>query len=102
MRNTRNTQPTGKSTINDEQISGSVEDTLMAHIERVVNIAIKCKLCDSVYTKAEDSLNYLSKRLNLTPRQALLFALFMELSHYSTIWVSHACQPKRKITLTSI
>lgn len=88
MRNTRNTQPTEKSTINDEQISGSVEDTLMAHIERVVNIAIKCKLCDSVYTKAEDSLNYLSKRLNLTPRQALLFALFMELSHYSTIWVS--------------
>lgn len=68
-----------------EQVSGKVEDNLIANIERVVNIAIMGHLCDSVYEMANDELTYIAGRLGISKNQALLFSLFMELSEDSEI-----------------
>lgn len=57
-----------------------VAPTLIAHIERIVNLAIECHLDETFFDRADAYLSYVAERMNLTKAQTLVFALFMEKS----------------------
>ena len=54
--------------------------TLIGSIEQIVNLVVEHKLSDEFYAVADEHLTYLAERMNLTAKQALLFALFIERS----------------------
>ena len=63
-----------------ENLLTPVAPTLVANMERVVELAVDLKLSDTVYSTARPYLKFLSERLSLTERQALLLSLFLEKS----------------------
>ena len=62
----------------EEMMIKKNEATLLSSIDRVVELAIDSKLSNYFYEEAEEALQYLSQRLDITPTQALVFSLFME------------------------
>lgn len=56
------------------------DDTIIAHVEQIVNIAVSEKLGDDVFQKASESLEFVGDKLGITHRQALLLSLLVELS----------------------
>ena len=63
-----------------ENLLTPVAPTLVANMERVVELAVDLKLSDTVYSTARPYLKFLSERLSLTERQVLLLSLFLEKS----------------------
>lgn len=61
-----------------EKLIKKNEATLLSSIDRVVELAINSKLSNNFYEEAEEALQYLSQRLDITPTQALVFSLFIE------------------------
>lgn len=62
----------------EEMMIKKNEATLLSSIDRVVELAIDSKLSSNFYEEADEALQYLSQRLDITPTQALVFSLFME------------------------
>ena len=52
--------------------------TLLHNIEQIIENAEKSKLNDEFYQKSKENINYVSKMMNLTSNQAVVFSLFME------------------------
>jgi DNA polymerase III delta prime subunit len=61
--------------------------TLLNAIEQVVELSEDSNLNDEFFTKAKRYIKYLSKRLSLTPIQAVLFSIFIDNSTDSHIQV---------------
>ncbi len=55
-------------------------DTIFAHISNIVAMAKEYKLTEEFWSNAADSLAVLGQVLTVTPRQALIFSLLVELS----------------------
>ncbi len=55
-------------------------DTIFAHISNIVALAKEYKLTEEFWSNAADSLAALGQVLTVTPRQALIFSLLVELS----------------------
>lgn len=64
------------------------EMTILSAMEEIVSLAKKYSLETVFYTKAADSLDFLSKTLDLTVEEAMLLAFFFERSSSSRIWIS--------------
>ena len=64
------------------------EMTILSAMEEIVSLAKKYSLETVFYTKAADSLDFLSKTLELTVEEAMLLAFFFERSSSSRIWIS--------------
>lgn len=63
-----------------ENLLTPVEPTLVANMERVVELAVELKLSDSLYAVARPYLGFIAERMSLTEKQALLLSLFLEKS----------------------
>lgn len=68
-----------------DQSKNTTQQTLISAIEQIINLAIEMKLDQSFYEKAYSALTYLSERMSLNEKEALLFALFIENSTRSRI-----------------
>jgi hypothetical protein len=66
--------------------------TLLQHIEHVVELAENSKLNDEFYKKAKTSIKFITKKMNLSLNQAVIFALFMEKSDDNTIYIREITQ----------
>ena len=64
------------------------EMTILSAMEEIVSLAKKYSLETVFYTKAADSLDFLSKTLELTVEEAMLLAFFFEKSSSNRIWIS--------------
>lgn len=64
------------------------EMTILSAMEEIVSLAKKYSLETVFYTKAADSLDFLSKKLELTVEEAMLLAFFFEKSSSNRIWIS--------------
>jgi hypothetical protein len=64
----------------NNQVSTKKAKTLLQHIERIIELAEDSKLSDEFFKKAKSSIQFVAKTMNLTPDQAMLFALFIEKS----------------------
>lgn len=62
--------------------------TLLDNFEKVVSAAKMYRLNDMFYSVAQESLNELSRRLAITPKQALVFALLLEFGSQRKIFMS--------------
>ena len=62
--------------------------TILSAMEEIVSLAKKYSLETVFYTRAADSLDFLSKELELTVEEAMLLAFFFERSSSSRIWIS--------------
>ena len=71
-----------------ENLQTPVEPTLVAHMERVVELAVCTKLGEEFNSAAQPSLAYLAGRLSITEKQALLLSLFLEKSSDRRIVIS--------------
>jgi hypothetical protein len=76
--NAKTTQPTANRRIK----------TLLQHIEHIIELAENSKLSDEFYKKAKTSIRFVADKMKLTPNQAMIFALFMEESYDSRIYIS--------------
>lgn len=70
------------------QIKKRPSKTLLEHIEHLIELAEGSKLSDEFYQKAKTSINFISKKLELSTTQAILFAIFMEKSDDNNILIS--------------
>ncbi|MDR1170733.1 MAG: ATP-binding protein [Prevotellaceae bacterium] len=62
--------------------------TLLQHIEYVIELAEDSKLSEDFYKKAKTSIQFIARKMKLSPNQAVIFSLFMEKSDDSRIFVS--------------
>lgn len=62
--------------------------TLLDNFEKVVSAAKMYRLNDMFYSVAQEPLNELSRRLDVTPKQALVFALLLEFGSQRKIFMS--------------
>jgi hypothetical protein len=58
---------------------------LLEHIERIVKLSGKKGLSDEYFNKARNHIEYVSKKLHLTPMQTVLFSHFLNRSDNQTI-----------------
>jgi len=72
--------PTKENENANSQKVKSKSKTLLQHIERVIELAEDSQLNDKFYQKAETSIGFIEKTMNLTQNQAVMFALFIEQS----------------------
>lgn len=89
-----------------ENLLAPVEPTLVANMERVVELAVELNLSDAIYSIAHPYLGFIAKRMSLTEKQALLLSLFLEKSSDHRIMTSDfarmlKCRTIRIITLLS-
>lgn len=89
-----------------EKLLTPVEPTLVAHMERVVELATTLKLGDSFDRVAQPYLGYIAERMALTEKQSLLMSLFLEKSSDCRIRMSDFagmldCRTIRVIALMS-
>ncbi|MDL2241581.1 ATP-binding protein [Bacteroidales bacterium OttesenSCG-928-L03] len=54
--------------------------TTLEHLERIVELVVDSKLDEDFYKKAKTSIDQVSRKLNLSSNQVILFALFIEKS----------------------
>jgi len=59
--------------------------TLLQNIEQIIEYSEKSKLNDEFFQKAKTNINFVSKTMNLTANQAVIFSLFMEFCWDSSI-----------------
>ena len=62
--------------------------TLLDNFEKVVSAAKMYRLNEMFYSVAQEPLNELSRRLGVTPKQALVFALLLEFGSQRKIFMS--------------
>ncbi len=89
-----------------ENLLTPVEPTLVANMERIVELAVSLKLGDAFNRAARPYLTYVAERLSLTEKQALLLSLFLEKSSDRRIMISDfarmlGCRTIRIISLMS-
>ena len=82
------------------------EMTLLSSIDAVVQLAIEKKLNDEFYAEANELLEYIANRLEITTEQALVFSLFIEKSNDRRITLSDlanmlGCRTTRLLSLLS-
>lgn len=85
-----------------ENLLAPVEPTLVANMERVVELAVELKLSDTLYSVAESYLGFIAERMPLTAKQSL----FLEQSSNQRIEVSDfsrmvGCRTIRILSLMS-
>ena len=83
-------------TINHEELD------LLTAIELIVEMSAGSNLGDSLFVAAEESIVYVSKKLHVTPMQAILFSVFVDKSddphiEYSDLAEHFSCRPVRII-----
>lgn len=89
-----------------ENLLSPVKPTLVANMERAVELAKALKLDDRLYSVAHPYLGYIAERMSLTEKQALLLSLFLEKSGRGMIGHSDladmvSCSTIRIISLMS-
>lgn len=89
-----------------ENLLSPVQPTLVANMERAVELAKALKLEDRLYSVAHPYLEYVAGRMSLTEKQALLLSLFLEKSGRGVIGFSDLadmlhCSTIRIISLMS-
>ena len=89
-----------------ENLLTPVEPTLVANMERVVELATTSHLSDVFNRAAQPYMNYIAERMSLTEKQALLLSLFLEKSNDPRIMISDFahmidCRTIRIISLMS-
>jgi hypothetical protein len=67
------------------EYSGVPNIHLLEHIERIVKLSGKKGLSDEYFNKARNHIEYVSKKLHLTPMQTVLFSHFLNKSDNQTI-----------------
>ena len=65
----------------------NIENTLLYHIEQIVEKAEYSELSDSFFESVEINLDFIAKKMNLTHKQAVLFSIFIEKSYDNRIYV---------------
>jgi len=75
---------------------------LLTAIELIVEMSAGSNLGDSLFVAAEESIVYVSKKLHVTPMQAILFSVFVDKSddphiEYSDLAEHFSCRPVRII-----
>lgn len=80
--------------------------TILEHIECIVELVENSGLNKEFFQKARKSINYVAKKMGLTINQAVLFAVFIEKSDDSRIYISDfsrliGCRSVRVISLMS-
>ena len=71
-----------KVTIN---LKTPVEQTLVANMVRIVELATNMSWDEKFYSVASPYLQFVEEKMSLTQKQALLLSLFLELNHDSHI-----------------
>jgi hypothetical protein len=80
-----------KNLKNEETITQSgtkKAKTLLQHIERIIELAEDSRLNDEFYQKAKSNINFVAKKMDITPNQAVVFSIFIEKSDDSRICIS--------------
>jgi SpoVK/Ycf46/Vps4 family AAA+-type ATPase len=76
----------------DESINNKAEKktlkTVLDHIECIVELVENSKLNKEFFLKAKKSISFVAKKMNLTTNQAVLFAIFIEKSNDTRIYMS--------------
>ena len=80
--------------------------TLLQHIECIIDLIENSKLNDEFYGKAEKNLTFISKTMNLTTNQVILFSVFIEKSDDNSIYLNEiskfiGCRNIKTISLMS-
>ena len=75
-----------------ENLLTPVEPTLVANMERVVELATITHLDNAFNNAAQPYLTYIAERMSLTERQAMLVSLFLEKSNDRRIMISDFAQ----------
>ncbi len=75
-----------------ENLLTPVEPTLVANMERVVELATTTHLSEAFNNTAQPYMSYIAKRMSLTERQTLLLSLFLEKSSDRRIMISDFAQ----------
>ncbi|MDR1583930.1 MAG: ATP-binding protein [Prevotellaceae bacterium] len=65
-----------------------IPKTFLAHIERIIELAENSGLNDAFYQKAKENIRFVAQKMTLSPNQVVLFAIFMEKSDDSRIYIS--------------
>ena len=65
----------------------NIENTLLYHIEQIVEMAENSELTDSFFAAAEINIDFIVKKMRLTVNQAVLFSIFIEKSYENRIYV---------------
>lgn len=63
------------------------ENTLLYHIEQVIELVENSELYDFFFEIAKDNLDFIVKKLNLNHNQAVLFSIFIEKSNDNSIFL---------------
>ena len=100
-----NKQPANENTI-PEHLLSPVEPTLVANMERVVELAVTTKIGEEFSDAAQPYMAYIAERMSVTEKQALLLSLFLEKSNDRRIMISDFahmldCRTIRIISLMS-
>ena len=69
-------------------VQKKAEKTLLEHIESIVELVENSNLNEEFYKKAKKNISYVSKKMGLTPNQAVIFAIFIENSADCRIRIS--------------
>lgn len=94
----------------DESINEKVDKktlkTILDHIENIVGLVENSSLNKEFFQKAKESANFVAKKMGLTINQTVLFAIFIEKSDDSRIYISEfskliGCRLVRIISLMS-
>ena len=91
MRTTNNSKSKKQQTAENEipeNLLKPVEPTLVANMERVVELAVTTKLGEAFNGAAQPYLAYIAERMSMTEKQALLLSLFLEKSNDRRIMIS--------------
>lgn len=67
---------------------GPVAPTLLANMERVVQLAEDSQLSEDFYKKAADQLQFIAQKMHISTGEALLLSLFMEMSNMESVSLS--------------
>lgn len=65
-----------------------IPKTLLAHIEQIIEMGVNSRLDEEFYQKAKRSINFIAKKMKLTVNQSILFAVFVEKSNDTLIYLS--------------
>ncbi|MDH6344296.1 hypothetical protein M2480_003193 [Parabacteroides sp. PFB2-12] len=102
-----NVNQEGKQPVeNVEKAKRKSPKTLLQHIECIIELVEKSGLSDEFYQKAKRSIAFVAKKMNLTPDQVILFAVFIEKSDDNNIVISDlskfiGCRNIKTISLMS-
>ena len=95
MRTVKNGKPQEPSTTENSlpaNLLTPVEPTLVANMERVVELAVCTKLGEEFNSAAQPCLAYIAGRMSISEKQALLLSLFLEKSSDRRITISDFAQ----------